>query len=234
MAVAPSENPYNARSDSAERLKFMLANPAPVMGAFLAFSKSEMICEFYDRTVVLLRLSFLKRGACVGIRQTINENPSISVGVTIAVIVIAIVVIILESRSGNSTAAAIGRQAYYSDDDGKTFFADDAAKISPYTDANGKTAVHALVFKCGSGKEFVGYLERYTAAGKIEAEKAKGHTLSGRLRNPVNLIEVKKPGSKTWVKSTAENSQEYSAVTSPTCPDGSRNDLVMVFPTQDK
>jgi hypothetical protein len=53
MAVAPSENPYNARSDSAERLKFMLANPAPVMGAFLAFSKSEMICEFYDGTVVL-------------------------------------------------------------------------------------------------------------------------------------------------------------------------------------
>lgn len=170
----------------------------------------------------------------MGIRQTINENPSISIGVTIAIIVIAIIVIILESRSGHTTSPAIGRKAYYSDDDGKTFFADDVGKISPYTDANGKTAVHALVFKCGSGKEFVGYLERYTAAGKIEAEKSQGHTLSGRLRNPVNLVEVKKPGAKVWVKSTPENSQEYAAITSPACPDGSRNDLVMVFPTQDQ
>ena len=51
---------------------------------------------------------------------------------------------------------------YFTTDGGKTWFTDDAAKIPPWTTADGKTAYRVRVFKCGEdGEPFVNHLARY-------------------------------------------------------------------------
>src|ERR1700733_5134236 len=70
--------------------------------------------------------------------------------------------------------------AFYSDDDGQTFFEDSAMKIAPF-EHNGKTAYEAAVFKNTKGNQFVAFLRRYTedAKEKLDAQYAddiaKGH-----------------------------------------------------------
>jgi hypothetical protein len=83
--------------------------------------------------------------------------------------------------------------SYYSNDDGKTFFAAASENVPPF-DRDGKPAVQAYVFQC-CGKKFVGFLDRYNA----EAHKLK---VSGKATRETEMYghELKKPGSSTWVK----------------------------------
>ncbi|HEY2588319.1 MAG TPA: hypothetical protein VGI81_21445 [Tepidisphaeraceae bacterium] len=156
----------------------------------------------------------------MGIRQAVNEHPGVSTGVTIAVIVLTLGVILWELFS--SPHAGTGRvgKAFYSDDDGQTWFADEANKLTPFTDVSGRQAVSAYVFQCGKGKPFVGYLLRATEQERQAAAKA-GRSADGV---PLNLMlsEVKKPGARDWVRLDQRNPRPFMAITIPTCPDGGK------------
>jgi hypothetical protein len=164
----------------------------------------------------------------VGIRQTINEKPGMSAGVTAGVIVLALVFILWESFGHHGAARPPAQRTFYSDDDGQTWFPDASNKVTPFTDANSKEAVQAFIFKCGDGQPFCGYLLRATDEGRKEA--------AGQPHGVGSVIllhsEVKKPGGKTWVKFDPRNTVPFTSITQsfPNCPVGSKPDPVLPPP----
>jgi hypothetical protein len=158
----------------------------------------------------------------VGIRQTINENPAITAAATGAIIVLALIFIIVEALPHHPKAGPPGK-LYFSDDDGKSWFPDDATKIPPYTDSNGKEAVQAYVYKCGqSGEPFVGYLLKYSPDGQQRMQQALSQP-NGRMMDipPTAFSDtlVKKPGDADWV-SRAQDDAAFRKASTPVCPDG--------------
>jgi hypothetical protein len=161
----------------------------------------------------------------VGIRQTINEKPALSTGITAALIVLALGFIWWESFGSHRGSRPPVQLAFYSDDDGQTWFPDTANKLTPFTDADNKEAVQAFVFKCGDGKPFCGYLMRATE----EAKKAAAAQPHGGTSIIMMHSEVKKPGDKKWVKFDARNTAPFTNITQtfPNCPAGSKPDPVL-------
>ncbi len=169
----------------------------------------------------------------MGIRETVNQNPAITTGVTIGIIVIALGIIMYQ-LFGNSGYRVV-TENYYTIDDGQSYFTDEANKVAPF-DKDGKQAVRCYVFKCSDGKPFVAYLERMNEKFKdkyAEALKAQ--------QNPDNAgqagmeaeefrmqgQEVKKPGDEKWVN---QQSPEAEKITQITCPDGDLSKLEIVLP----
>ena len=168
----------------------------------------------------------------MGIRETLNKNPGITTGATAAIILIAIGFIIYQLSGGG--APSVATEAYFTIDDGKTWFADDINKIPPF-DKDGKQAVKAYVYKCPGGDPFVSHLERYTPEGKKALEAAQK---SNDPNNPVvledvmaNGVEVKKPGAdpvKGWAKQS--NSAIAGKIMELKCPDGKVEGIEPVVP----
>src|SRR5687768_1133376 len=132
----------------------------------------------------------------MGVRETINEKPRLVAGIAAGVVVIACAFIAL--RMSNAGPGEPSDKAFFTTDDGKTWFVDEATKISPFQ-RDGKEAVRAYVFDC-NGKPFVNHVERYTADGRKAVETAlaaKGAgqpaDVAGQLR--LSGAEVKKPGA---------------------------------------
>ena len=159
----------------------------------------------------------------MGIRETLNENPRFTTGITIGIIVLVLGFIGWQiwGGLGSSTAdggSSGGTKAYFSDDDGKNYFADDATKVPPF-DHGGKQAVRAHVIKC-DGKTFVNHLERYTPDGKKKMEAMGGKPPVGdptaveQIRS--NGMEFKRPGDKDWIRG---NDPRVGEVTRWQCKD---------------
>ena len=164
----------------------------------------------------------------MGIREKLNENPRITTGITIALIVVVLAFILWPSsgpRAGGNTGSG---KLYFTDDDGKTWFADDATKLPPF-DHGGKQAVEAVVYKC-EGKTFVNHMKRYTEAGK---KKMQEYLSKQQNQNDPTLMdvvqatgmEVKTPGAKDWVKM---GDPKAAAVLQPHC--SNPQDLEIVMP----
>jgi hypothetical protein len=124
--------------------------------------------------------------------------------------------------------------AYYSDDDGQTYFTDSIYRVPPF-DHNGKTAVRAAVFTYDNGtKKYVAYLNRYTAdwKKKLDSECAQAQSAGKPLStiadfNSVELVthgwEVKAPGpASTWIP---RNSIQAGEVLNQPSPDGSPREV---------
>jgi hypothetical protein len=157
----------------------------------------------------------------MSLRDVMNKNPIVAIGATAAVVVLALVFIVMQMKSPEVAKPASG--LYFSVDDGKTFFTGETGKIAPF-DYNGQPAVRAHVFEINGAKK-VGYLEKFSDAGKARAEKA-----IARKRFMVddfeNDILIKKPGDKKW---TARNDPDRAgAIMSVTGPDG--KPLIEVYP----
>jgi hypothetical protein len=139
------------------------------------------------------------------IREKLSKNPSLVAGLTGVVIIAAITSIVMQARSGSGG----GSQAFYTVDDGKTYFTASKLLVAPF-DKDGKQAVRAHVFMCG-GKPVVGHLSRYTdAALKVmedvkqsRAEKRPPKDIGALMNLSSSGIEVKKPGAgNPWIKGT--------------------------------
>jgi hypothetical protein len=106
--------------------------------------------------------------------------------------------------------------AYYSDDDGKTWFPDSITKLPPF-DHNGKQAVRCFVFQ-HHGQTFVGYLQKYsdTLKARIQATNSAGDSdlMFGTL--------VKRPADKNWIPTSDPRSQQ---IIKPQPPDGSSSNI---------
>jgi hypothetical protein len=180
-------------------------------------------------TVRSPRLTGGEKEPIVGIRETLNKNPSITTGVTIGIIVVALVAIIWQAM-GNRPDMTPPR-TFYTIDDGKTWFDDEANKIPPF-DAKGGQAVRCYVFRCGEkGNKFVGYLERYKpdAATKM-AELMKKGSEDPMAMEQVQMtgMEIKKPGDAKWVSRNTPQAEKIMADVK--CPDGTQNNLEPVSP----
>jgi hypothetical protein len=158
----------------------------------------------------------------VGIRQTLNENPAITAVATGVIIVAALIFIIVEALPHHPHPGPPAKQ-FYSDDDGQTWFPDSGTKIPPFTDANGKEAVLVYVYKCGqSGKEFVGYMLKYTPDGLKRMQDAQNQPGGRMMDAPPSAFtdtEVKKPGDPNWI-TRADDPMAFTRVMMPKCPDG--------------
>jgi hypothetical protein len=147
----------------------------------------------------------------MGIREKINEGTVgviVGVGTLIAAITIAAFYLWPAGPHINY------RQAFYSDDDGQTYFEDSIYKFAPF-DHDGKTAVLAIVYQDTHNNKFVAYLERYTPETLRKLQKTYSDASAKGTPNDVqeavlNLIgspqisiggtEVKLPGAANkWV-----------------------------------
>ena len=159
----------------------------------------------------------------MGIRDTINKRPAVAA----SALVILILGAALYAKSSLSRASHEADQslAYFTDDDGKSYFADAFDKKSGF-DHDGKTAYAAYVFSRDGGTPFVGYMIRpapanapsivaLTAAAKApephpgDAKSphaapappptANGHGSGPPLAGPGKSIsQIKRPGEATW------------------------------------
>jgi hypothetical protein len=143
----------------------------------------------------------------MGMIQKLNENPKLGVGVGVAVLIVALGLVGFQLYGGSRGLPEAQQQAFYSDDNGKTFFKDDINKVVPF-DHNGKHAYRADVFKGPDGKEFAGLLYRHTATGRNEmqdyinrkvARKDDGGLIRGQIEQRGMEVKPASGGDKAWV-----------------------------------
>jgi hypothetical protein len=169
-----------------------------------------------------------QNGVSMGVRESLNENKNLGLGLAIGIAVIAVAIIAIQVVGSSHGAGGIEvrKTAFYTDDDGKTFFKDDTYKVAPFNH-NGKQAYRADVFKCADGKQFVGLMYRHNELGKKAmgdfiakgASDKQGTFLSGL---ETQGVEVKRPGGadSTW------KPNDSSLATSIKCPSGGPTQLV--------
>ena len=161
----------------------------------------------------------------MGIRNVLDKYPYATIGVSALLIVSSVGLIVLQHSAPSIPYA---KQAFYSIDDGQTWFADSVDQISPF-DYNGKVAVRAYVWKC-KGREFVNYLERRTDEGKrkLEALRQRG-AVNTDVMQAIDLtaLQIKKPGDAQW---HFQKDPKFTLIVTPACPNGSQDDLEPVYP----
>jgi hypothetical protein len=153
------------------------------------------------------------------LREKLEENQKTLAIVVGGLVLVAIVVAFFSMRSGRRGFMGSAKpQFYYTVDDGKTWFEDDATQLPPFQH-DGKTAVRVQVYKCGdNGQPFAGYLQRIDDAAHKSATAARA---AGKSQQDVETIyqyslEVKKPGDTKWV-SIRDRASE--AIMIQKCPD---------------
>ena len=170
-----------------------------------------------------------------GIRQKIGEKQSIGVALGIGLILVAAIALAVQHMPEKRADL---NQAYYTTDDGATWFADSAYHIAPF-DHSGKPAVIAQVYSyAGGSKRFCACLAKYTPQGKERLEaaitKAKSHNEPPGNAGPFrdrdfmqSAMLVKAPGAgKEWVPISDPRAQQIMTIRSP---DGSEVDQVLVY-----
>lgn len=159
----------------------------------------------------------------MGIREELNTKPWVAV--VALVLGIALLVYMVSRRE--VTQMPLDKTAFFTADDGKTWFKADAGRIPPF-EHEGKTAYRAFVFRCG-GKEFVAYMQKYSPAGKKSWEeklsKLEGDAQYKARDGLARGGEFKGPGEKNWFNPQA-NMAAAGRLMSVKCPDGKPADYV--------
>jgi hypothetical protein len=156
------------------------------------------------------------------------EKPRVVVG-AICALVLAIAAILFVRKTGESPeqSGIAGNRAWFSVDDGKTWFADDVSKVPPFV-KDGKQAVRAYVYRSRDGKEFVSHLERYSTEGKRAVEaRAADNSLYEPARLSDTAIEIKKPGQGNWISNKDPRAAEIRRVLAP---DRTTDGVLPVYP----
>jgi hypothetical protein len=139
----------------------------------------------------------------MGIREALNKRPYLA----LAGIPLVVGVVVMGVRSARNVEPGPITTGFYSADDGKTFFSDDAQRIPPF-DHHGNQAVRAHIFRGPDGKTFVGYLEKVTPEAsllirKMQLRKATDPPMP---MNEMNTVlaghQFKRPGDKDWIGGT--------------------------------
>ena len=139
------------------------------------------------------------------VRAFLQQNPTASMVGTSGVILMALAAMFMEQK-GNAVPAA-PMQAFFTVDDGATYFADDINRIPPFLH-DGKEAVSARVLEGATGRPFIAYLMRYSANAKANTERLLAQQATGPGCMPTpgpSDIEVKKPlsGDVPWTPSSS-------------------------------
>ena len=149
----------------------------------------------------------------MGIRESINKNKKASIAVVVLLAGGGIAGGWLLSRP-DEDAVEVPLKAFYSDDDGKTYFADTVKRLPPF-DHNGKVAYTARVYRCPDRSDpFVGYLERIEEKTLPLAQEAVATNKSAEdIERLIGFKrEVKRPGDGTWVNVHTMEGDRIAAV----------------------
>jgi hypothetical protein len=130
----------------------------------------------------------------IGAREWLNEHPKVAIGGGVVIAVLAIGLIVVQVMAGRHKYPDGPPESYFTDDDGKTFFAATSTNVPPF-DHNGRQAVNAYVFQC-DGQKFVGYMERFTPQFH-DFVVAHGRTAEANRYGR----ELKRPGDAKWLQS---------------------------------
>jgi len=168
----------------------------------------------------------------MNVRETLNKQGPLAKGAIIGVLVLLIAVTLWDSLKSAKPNSAT--QAYYTTDDGQTTFVDDFFRPYPF-DHDGKPAFRAYMFQTGKGKQYVGYLERYTDEGLKElAPVLVQEATPDQRRDLIQPIhgrytEVKKPNDPNakWYRS---GSGQGASIENAPSPDGPTDNYIMIFP----
>lgn len=164
-----------------------------------------------------------RKGMAMGFRDTLNKNQPIVLGAAMALIVVAGYFIYSQTIG---TAQGPLTKAFYTIDDGKTWFRDDINKVAPF-DVDGKAAVEAIVASC-SGKQFAMYLQKCSDEGTklIESlhEQERRSGQPGSQTKEIMAVKYdpkyqvcKLPGDQLWIPTSAISTLKNFGK----CPDGS-------------
>lgn len=171
----------------------------------------------------------------MGIRQTINENPTAAAIGAGVIIVAALAFVFVRACSGpeDPMRGTGSTKAYFTTDDGKTYFVDDVINIPPYKvnksgdPNNGKIAVRARVARCKGGKPFVAVLEMYNDFDRQRLEqilKQQGGKANRLPRDYMSgvyaMLKMPLTGEQGWMPFSVNSAQQWGALAVPMCPDG--------------
>lgn len=177
----------------------------------------------------------------MSLREKMNQNPGIVTGAAVAAIVVCLVFIAYQFIGPSvELPPPPSDKAYFTIDEGKTFYEDADDKVPPYT-KDGKQAYKAAVFRCGEGTPKAYWIERYPTSVHAELKKihdaykaAKSEPqklMNARMdrddavqRIAVKSLEARLVNSTTWVRRyDPKVSQQFY----PKCPDGNIADEVL-------
>lgn len=141
----------------------------------------------------------------MGIRDTLSNNPRL--GIVFIVVVLAAAGVLLVNRLRPESAKPfVGvTKLHYTDDDGKTFFADAMEKVSAtFTGPNGKEAVRAFVGRYPNEQPLVLWMEKYTPRGKqllasFYADAANKGLFPPESADFEREKLMKRPGMSAWI-----------------------------------
>jgi hypothetical protein len=157
----------------------------------------------------------------VALREFLNEKRQYITGLTIAIIGVFFVLIVIELITSRRSIPTEDSKAFFTTDDGKTWFEDDASNVPPY-DYNGQQAVRAYVFSY-SGGQFVGYMEEYPP--NIRDGLAAATTDEQRSQfDPEYQVRCKRPASKYWVQEKSIRGQQI--VNNIIAPNKNKNEVI--------
>jgi hypothetical protein len=126
-------------------------------------------------------------------------------------------------------------RAWYTVDDGATWFADDAERIPPF-EHDGKQAVRLHLFTCDGGKTaFVGYLQKIPEEtfAQLRRRGVDPATIDDDVLAGENGWLCKRPGAENpWVSSRDDTA--YRGVVAVRCPEGGSGTPREVVPPEPK
>jgi hypothetical protein len=170
----------------------------------------------------------------MGIRETLNRKRGLSAALA-ALLILFSGGLLAYTQWPQSRPK--GDKAYFTVDDGQTWFLDSIYKVPPF-DYNGQTAVRAMVYSYDNGsKKFCGYLMRYTSEvkNKLDAAVAQAQadgkplssiTLFSSRDVGMNGVEIKLPGQTNWVP-RSHTQDAIKVLDQLKSPDGTDMDLLM-------
>ena len=138
----------------------------------------------------------------MGLRESLKQRPSLAAAAAAVMIVGGAIAIYVQARDFASSGSG---KAFFTTDDGKTFFVDLNTRLAPF-EKDGRQAVRAHVFECG-GRRVVGYLSCYRPEALKALEEAKAARAAGKPPPNVQALAavgtvgllVKRPGDPGWV-----------------------------------
>jgi hypothetical protein len=144
----------------------------------------------------------------IGIREGVNKRQGVlAAGAVIVALLSVVFIVVYTLRSNGPTRVS---RMFYSTDDGKTWFTDDADKLFPF-DHDGQQAYRVDVYKGGDGTEFVGDVERYTdnAKAKLAELKTDPNADPRVVQGLMNSgLEVKHVGDDKWFRVSSVQGQD--------------------------
>ena len=146
----------------------------------------------------------------MSIRDQINKNPlPWLIGLAVVVGAVLLFVFLPGDQSGTS---GYRPAAFFSDDDGQSYFIDRPDEVPPY-EREGKEVVSAVIARDKTtNEEFVLYLAKYDPAVRSEATAFQDAGAAG----PAPPMLIKRPGDEEWVvNQDPSRAAEIQAITTP-------------------